>query len=344
MPGRATQPISSSALRGMIVIGADLRVPAIEVSGLTKVYQRLVAVDDISFTMYRGEAFGFLGPNGAGKSTIVKMLTGLVAPTAGTILVLGQPQKHLETRRRVGYLPELPTFHRWLRAQEFLTFHGRLYGLRGEPLRQRCREVLTQVGLSGREQQKLGTFSKGMLQRIGLAQALLNRPDLLILDELVSGLDPIGVRDMRALLRSLKDEGISIFLNSHQLADVEALCDRVAIINQGHLLKVGHPSELFAETITLEVRVDQTNPVFLQQLHALALSVRQHPQRPCTLEVEIAHEEQAAEIAALVHASGLRLYALTPRQQSLEQLFFQAIDAVPDSVPTNKTAVEASSK
>ncbi|TMB89814.1 MAG: ABC transporter ATP-binding protein, partial [Chloroflexi bacterium] len=142
-------------------------VPAIEVEGLRKVYKRLVAVDNVSFVMNRGEAFGFLGPNGAGKSTVVKILTGLVAPTQGVVRVLGQPITHRETRRRIGYLPELPTFHRWLQAGEFLEFHGRLYGLRGALLEKRCREVLALVGLAGREKQRLGTFSKGMMQRIG---------------------------------------------------------------------------------------------------------------------------------------------------------------------------------
>ncbi|MBA2287549.1 MAG: ABC transporter ATP-binding protein, partial [Ktedonobacteraceae bacterium] len=145
----------------------DQKAPAIEVEGLTKVYHRLLAVDSISFVTYRGEAFGFLGPNGAGKSTVVKTLTGLVAATSGTVRVLGRPVSDLEARRRVGYLPELPGFHRWLRAREFLEFHGRLYGLRGATLAKRSKEALGMVGLSGREEQKLGTFSKGMLQRIG---------------------------------------------------------------------------------------------------------------------------------------------------------------------------------
>ena len=215
--------------------------PAIEVEGLRKVYRSLVAVDDVSFVMFHGEAFGFLGPNGAGKSTIVKILTGLVAPTNGTIRILGQPVSNLEMRRRIGYLPELPTFHKWLRARDFLMFHGHLYGMRGMVLKKRCGEVLELVGLAGRENQKLGTFSKGMMQRIGLAQAILNRPDLVLLDELVSGLDPIGQRDMRDLLRQLKSEGMSIFLNSHQLAEVEALCDRVAFIYVGHIVIVGAP-------------------------------------------------------------------------------------------------------
>jgi ABC-2 type transport system ATP-binding protein len=220
----------------------------IEVEDLFKVYHTVVAVDDVSFVMYRGEAFGFLGPNGAGKSTIVKMLTGLVLPTSGRIRILGQPISNLAMRRHIGYLPELPTFHRWLQAGEFLRFHGHLYGMRGAALKKRCGEVLELVGLGGHENQRLGTFSKGMLQRIGLAQAILNHPKLLLLDELVSGLDPVGQRDMRDLLRHLKSEGMGIFLNSHQLADVEALCDRVAIISEGHILKVGAPESLFDES------------------------------------------------------------------------------------------------
>ena len=306
----------------------------IEVTGLTKVYGQLVAVDEVSFAMIKGEAFGFLGPNGAGKSTVVKMLTGLVAPTAGSIRVLGQPVSNLETRKRVGYLPELPTFHRWLRAGEFLAFHGRLYGLRGQLLRKRCVEVLAMVGLNGRERQKLGTFSKGMLQRIGLAQALLNQPDLLILDELVSGLDPVGVRDMRELLLQLKAEGVSIFLNSHQLADVEVLCDRIAIINRGQILKVGAPTRLFSGPITLEVRVSQVSPDLLCLLRALAPSVDVLPggggsAQACaqTLLVEAEDQEQIADIASAIHSCGVRLYALAPRRNSLEQLFLQTIDA-----------------
>ncbi len=302
-------------------------VPAIEVEGLRKVYGRLVAVDDVSFVMYRGEAFGFLGPNGAGKSTVVKILTGLVAPTQGTVRVLGHPVSHRETRKRIGYLPELPTFHRWLQAGEFLEFHGRLYGLPDPLLEKRCKEVLALVGLAGREHQKLGTFSKGMMQRIGLAQAILNQPDLVLLDELVSGLDPVGQRDMRELLRLLKSEGMSIFLNSHQLADVEALCDRVAIINQGRILKVGAPHLLFDDPLTLEVRVDPVSKELLHRLGSVALAVQQDQDDPCHLIVEVQNDEATADVAAVVHACGARLYALAPHKRTLEQLFLRTIDA-----------------
>jgi ABC-2 type transport system ATP-binding protein len=301
--------------------------PAIEVEGLRKVYRRLVAVDDVSFVMYHGEAFGFLGPNGAGKSTVVKILTGLVAPTQGTVRVLGHPISHRETRRRVGYLPELPTFHRWLKAGEFLEFHGRLYGLRGPLLAKRCKEVLALVGLAGREQQRLGTFSKGMMQRIGLAQAILNKPDLVLLDELVSGLDPVGQRDMRDLLRHLKSEGMAIFLNSHQLADVEALCDRIAIINQGRILKVGAPQSLFDEALTVEVRVDSVSKELLHRLGSVALAVQQNEDDPCSLLIEVQNDEAAADVAAVIYECGARLYTLAPHRRSLEELFLRTIDA-----------------
>jgi ABC-2 type transport system ATP-binding protein len=301
-------------------------IPIIEVENLRKVYHRLVAVDEVSFTMYRGEAFGFLGPNGAGKSTIVKMMTGLVKPTQGTIRLLDQPQEDLATRRRIGYLPELPTFHRWLRAKEFLEFHGELYGLRGPLLKKRCGEVLDLVGLSGREEQKLGTFSKGMMQRIGLAQALINKPELLLLDELVSGLDPVGQRDIRDLLRQLKNEGMSIFLNSHQLADVEALCDRVAIINKGRIVKVGAPQSLFEEPLLVEVKVDQISENLLHRLGSIALAVREDQDDTKKLLVEVADDEAIANIAEVVHDCGARLYQLSPHHTSLEQLFLHTID------------------
>ncbi len=304
------------------------RLPVVEIQGLRKVYGQIIAVDDISLTTYRGEAFGFLGPNGAGKSTVVKILTSLVAPTKGTVRVLGQPINHVQSRKRVGYLPEFPSFHRWLKAREFLEFHGRLFGLNGAYLDKRIREVLEMVGLSGRENQKLGTFSKGMLQRIGLAQAIIHKPELVILDELVSGLDPVGQRDMRDLLRELKTEGTSIFLNSHLLADVEAICDRVAIINQGRILKVGAPADLFDKKKILEVRIDHISEELLKRLQAVALDIQCEEDTPDTLLIEIARDEQSADIADIVHACGARLYTLAPRHLSLEQIFFQTIDAL----------------
>ena len=314
--------------KGVVSKSGDSRLPAVEIEGLRKVYGHIIAVDDISLVTYRGEAFGFLGPNGAGKSTVVKILTGLVTPTKGTVRVLGQPINHVQSRKKVGYLPEFPSFHRWFKAREFLEFHGRLFGLHGAYLEKRIMEVLEMVGLAGRENQKLATFSKGMLQRIGLAQAIIHKPELVILDELVSGLDPVGQRDMRDLLRELKTEGTSIFLNSHLLADVEAICDRVAIINQGRILKVGAPADLFDKKKILEVRVDQVSEELLKRLDAVALDVQRAEDKPDTLLIEVARDEQSADIADIVHACGARLYTLAPRHLSLEQIFFQTIDAL----------------
>ena len=302
-------------------------VPAVQVEHLHKAYGHLVAVNDVSFVTQRGEAFGFLGPNGAGKSTVVKILTGLVTSTEGTVRVLGHPVSHLETRRKIGYLPELPNFHRWLRAQEFLQFHGQLYGLGGAPLRKRSQELLELVGLTGCERQKLGTFSKGMLQRIGLAQALLNQPELLILDEPTSGLDPLGQRDMRNLILRLKMEGIGIFLNSHQLGDVELICDRVAIIHHGQLLKIGPPATLFDEPLVLEVRVNAVSADLLRRVGAVSLAVQRDEANPLRLLVEVQDDEQAADVAAAVHASGTRLFSLQPRRRTLEQLFLRTIES-----------------
>lgn len=183
------------------------------------------------------------------------------------------------------------------------------------------------VGLEGRERQRLGTFSKGMLQRIGLAQALINKPDLLILDELVSGLDPVGVRDMRELLLGLKASGISIFLNSHQLADVEVLCDRVAIINQGRILKIGAPQALFEGLLTLEVRVDQVSAELLRRLTLVSKHVWLQDGDPSTLFCQVQKGEQAADIADVIHACGVRLYSLSAVRHTLEQLFLDTIDA-----------------
>jgi ABC-2 type transport system ATP-binding protein len=205
--------------------------------------------------------------------------------------------------------------------------------MRGIELEKRCKEVLALVGLVGRENQRLATFSKGMMQRLGLAQAILNRPELVLLDELVSGLDPLGQRDMRDLLRQLKSEGMGIFLNSHQLADVEALCDRVAIINEGRILKVGAPQSLFNEALVFEVRPSPINKELLHRLGSVALAVPQDEDDPCLLYVEVQKDEQAADIAEVVHACGSRLYGLAPHHRSLEQLFLHTIDVSRQRVP-----------
>src|SRR5215211_4625008 len=202
----------------------------IETAGLRKVYGSKIAVGDLTLQVPRGEVFGFLGPNGAGKSTSVKMLLGLVAPSGGDARVLGRSPSHPAAMARVGFLPEHFRFHEWLQAAELLDMHARLYGLDAASRRRRIPELLEQVGLAEHARRPIAGFSKGMLQRIGLAQALLNEPELVFLDEPTSALDPFGRMLVRGIIHELKARGTTVFLNSHLLGEVEATCDRVSFI------------------------------------------------------------------------------------------------------------------
>jgi len=230
---------------------------AIQTQGLRKVFGTKVAVEDLTLQVHRGEVFGFLGPNGAGKSTSVKMLLGLVAPTSGFARVLGRPVGDVGIRERLGFLPEHFRFHDWLTAEEFLRLHGQLYGMAPARLSERAGALLELVGLAAHREKRLRDFSKGMLQRIGLAQALLNDPELIFLDEPTSGLDPVGRRLVRDIIREQRSRGATVFLNSHLLSEVEITCDRVAFIRRGEVLAVrevagiapGGLEELFIEIV-----------------------------------------------------------------------------------------------
>jgi ABC-2 type transport system ATP-binding protein len=217
---------------------------AIEARELRKEFGKKVAVADLSIDVPRGEVFGFLGPNGAGKTTSVKMLLGLTRPTAGTARILGKPLGDLKTRTRIGFLPEHFRFHEWLQAAEFLDLHGKLYGMNRSDRNVVIPDLLELVGLERRANTRLSAFSKGMLQRIGLAQALLNNPEVVILDEPTSGLDPLGRRLVRDIIKNLRAENITVFLNSHLLSEIELTCDRVAFIRQGSIVQVAALSEL----------------------------------------------------------------------------------------------------
>src|SRR5712671_5680542 len=209
---------------------------AIETRGLNKVFGSRTAVRDLSLTVHRGEIFGFLGPNGAGKSTSIKMLLGLVKPTGGVASVLGAPAGDVAIRRQIGFLPEDFRFYDWLTAAELLHLHGRLCGMSSSTLRDRVPAVLDMVGLASHRSQRLRGFSKGMLQRVGLAQALVHEPGIIFLDEPTSGLDPMGRRMVRDILRAQRDRGATVFLNSHLLGEVEVTCDRVVFIRDGEVV------------------------------------------------------------------------------------------------------------
>ena len=248
---------------------------AIQSQGLRKEYGKTIAVRGLNLDVPRGEVFGFLGPNGAGKTTSLKMFLGLVAPTSGTAEVLGQRPSNTAMRSRLGFLPEHFRFHEWLSGQEFLRLHGSLHSIKPAVLDRRIDELLELVSLTDFRARQLHTYSKGMLQRIGLAQALLNHPELVFLDEPTSGLDPVGRRMVRDIIRSLKAEGTTVFLNSHLLSEVEITCDRVAFIKFGEVLRVSSLSTLVDGETTLSVRVRDLPPECLNGLSAWAKDIRQ---------------------------------------------------------------------
>src|SRR6188472_3831345 len=204
------------------------------------------ALDALSLEVQAGEIFGFLGPNGAGKTTTLKLLMQLVYPTSGTASILGRPLGAVETKRRIGFLPENPYFYDYLTAEELLTYFASLFGYRGVERRARAARMLDEVGLGAERRLPLRKFSKGMLQRVGIAQALINEPELVFLDEPMSGLDPLGRREIRELILRLRDRGCTVFFSSHVLSDAEALCSRVAILARGRLITAGRLTDMLA--------------------------------------------------------------------------------------------------
>ncbi len=226
--------------------------PAVAVHGLTKIFsvpfhrQSIVAVKDLNLRIEPGEVYGLLGPNGSGKSTTLKIILGLVSPTRGRTEIFGRDSRLVQSRDAVGFLPENPYFQKFLTGKETLRFFGRLCGLRGAKLKNRVNELLDLVELSKARNRRLGTYSKGMLQRIGLAQALIHDPKLVVLDEPTAGVDPAGSRDIRDLILDLKRRGITVLLSSHLLAQAQEICDRVGILADGVLVREGHLQELIA--------------------------------------------------------------------------------------------------
>lgn len=312
----------------------------VETVGLRKEYGRKVAVANLSLAVPAGEVFGFLGPNGAGKSTTVKMLVGLARPTAGEGRLLGRPLGDAAARRRLGFLPEQFRFHEWLRAEEFLDFHASLYGISRAERGRRVADALAMVGLEARAGDTLSTFSKGMLQRIGIGQALIADPELVILDEPTSALDPIGRRDVRDLIRRLRERGTAVFLNSHLLSEVEMVCDRVAIIDRGRVVRQGPLSELVAGSLEAEVRLDAAPPALLAALEARWPVVSSLPGPTSqaaagneaeavlhtVLRLAVQDESELPQISQVIVRSGVRLFALIPHQRTLEDLFVELVE------------------
>lgn len=303
---------------------------AIETRGLRKVYRPLlggspvVAVDHLDLQIPKGGVFGFLGPNGAGKTTTIQMLIGNVYPTAGEAWIFGHRAGSIQAKKMLGFLPEKFQFHDFLTAEEFLKMHGRLAKMEGKTLRKRIEEVLELVGLAERRKSKIREFSKGMQQRIGLAQAILHDPELVILDEPTSALDPLGRRRVREVIEYLKRRGKTVFLNSHLLSEVERSCDRVAIIHKGRVVKQGTLEELLVNrsVVTLELR--KVEPVHLEALARVAQKV--HPIDERRIVAEVAREQEVPELVRAVVSAGGDLMGLQAQRESLEDLFIQAVE------------------
>ncbi len=294
----------------------------IETQNLRKEFDETVAVRGLILQVERGEVFGFLGPNGAGKTTSIKMLLGLVAPISGSAMLLGAPLGDRATRAKIGFLPEHFRFHDWLSAREFLQLHGELYGMSAARLSQRINELLDLVGLAPFHDKHLKTFSKGMLQRIGLVQALLNDPQLVFLDEPTSGLDPVGRRLVRDIIRDLKSRGTTIFLNSHLLSEVEITCDRVAFIKHGEVIRVSELKTLVDGATSVTVRAGGLTPQIIAGLGQWGREVRADGNQ---VTMTVADEAALPAIARYLVAQNAEVYALTPQHLSLEDLFIQII-------------------
>lgn len=299
---------------------------AIETRNLRKEFGAQVAVRDLTLRVHEGEIFGFLGPNGAGKSTSIKMLLGLVRPTAGDGMVLGAPLGNVEVRRQIGFLPEDFRFYEWLTAVELLELHGRLAGMPTPSARSRAPEVLELVGIAAHAKRRLRGFSKGMLQRLGLAQALMHEPRILFLDEPTSGLDPMGRRLVRDIIRGQRERGVTVFLNSHLLSEIEVTCDRVAFINNGEIVASRELTALESGGARrIRIRAQNMTPAILENLSAYVIA----PIRPSSQDdeytLEISTEDVLPEIIRRLALSGADLYQVSPEATSLEETFLELV-------------------
>ena len=303
----------------------------IELTGLTKDFQvgflkkkTVRALDNLDLTVWRGEIFGFLGPNGAGKTTTLKLLMSLIFPTAGTALILGRPVEDTATRSRIGYLPENPYFYDYLSGRELLSYSAALFGIHAARAKKRSEELLELVGLTPEQaDRQLRKYSKGMLQRIGIAQALVNDPEVVFMDEPMSGLDPLGRREVRDLLLGLGERGKTVFFSSHILSDVETLCDRAAILNKGKLVQCGTIIELTGgKQSTLEVVATGVEPSSIGALSETVPRIVSATPTPNGVHIILSDEAGLESALSFIRARGGKLVSVNPSRTSLEDVFF----------------------
>jgi ABC-2 type transport system ATP-binding protein len=295
----------------------------IETEKLTKYYGSKLGCRDVSISVREGEIFGLLGPNGAGKSTIIKILNGLIYPDAGSARLLGKPIGDVSSRYRTGYLPEKYKYQEWMTGRELLAYHAALCKLEKVEASKRIDEVLDMVKLKDSEKSKIGTYSNGMQQRIGIACALLSRPQLLFLDEPTSALDPVGRKEIREIILDLRDHGTSILLNSHLLSEVELVCDSIAIINKGIIVKQGQLKDILERQLNIEAVVDNISDAMITALSKIGSDIE------CIgncIHMKVSKREDISEVASLIMQYDGRLYGLSHKHDSLEQLFVQLME------------------
>jgi len=306
------------------------RETVIKIDGLTKEYEvgflkkkTVRALDGLTLEVRRGEIFGFLGPNGAGKTTTLKLLMRLIYPTSGTALILGQQIDKAETRSRIGYLPENPYFYDYLSGRELLEYTASLFGASKDQARAKASELLEQVGLGdSRADRQLRKYSKGMLQRVGIAQALVNDPEVVFMDEPMSGLDPVGRREVRDLLLSLRRQSKTIFFSSHILSDVEALCDRAAILRKGRLIGCGTVEELTEDNrAALEIVAVGLDRSRFDQLAGPAEFLLSTASTPTGVHIVVEDESRVEETLEIIRRGGGKLVSINPKRKSLEDFF-----------------------
>lgn len=303
---------------------------ALETKGLTKEYRsgwwlnRVTrALDRLDLEVEAGEVFGLLGPNGAGKSTTLKLLFRLIFPTAGYARILGKPLDDLAVRHRVSYLPENPAFYEHLTAQEFLNYMARLFGLEAAERRRRVGELIEQLGLAEFRHVPLRRFSKGMIQRVGLAQALVNEPEVVFLDEPMSGLDPLGRREVREVILGLKQRGKTVFFSTHILSDAETLCDRVAVLHHGRMQGCGELNAILRlEVSSTELVLEGLSPEVSAELERYDCSLVRTGER---VRVEIPGEEAVQGVLELALRHKTKLISVNPVKRSLEDYFFEKL-------------------
>ena len=303
----------------------------VQTSQLSKIFRvglwgkRVTAVDGLNLEVRRGEVFGFLGPNGAGKTTTLKMLMGLIYPTSGRARLFGRDLGDPQTKAWLGFLPESPYFYDYLTSREFLGFYGHLFGLWGAVLDKRIDELLELVGMTHAKNLQLRKFSKGMLQRVGIAQALINDPELVVLDEPMSGLDPIGRKEVRDLILRLKESGKTVLFSSHILHDAEVLCDRVAMILKGRLVACGRVTDLLDQGAShqVELVVDRLTPEGLDHLRPLTDKVVMQGD---LMLVVLKSQQQVGGALEIIRTAKARLVSLNPQKGSLEDLFIREVE------------------